>query len=1002
MATTKRAGGSAKVLTPAETLGLSGAILDARVRRAVNHIPDAELAHIARRLADDARANDLVYERHGVTEPIRVMLRPLLVMPEQQSYLHQVCSRIMAALARIPDLYARDPEIRKILPLAPDESAWFEETWALIRQAPNPVYGRLDAVCDFTSARWQDSLHFMEPNLSGVGGIHLGPLAESLLMRDVVPAVQSHDPSLTIELPRDQRDLFLQVLLDHASAIGRPGRNICLIEPKYVAEGPNEQSHLVAYYRAQRGIELRHADPRELRVVDDEVYFEDTIVDVAYRDYELRDLLALERDEGRPLDAIRALFRQNRMVSSIAGDLDHKGCLEILTDETIAAREFSVAERQLFRRHVLWTRVLRERETDTPHGRADLPKFARTHREELVLKPNRGYGGAGVHLGAATTQAEWERLLERALASQDDPNETWVVQAATALPVHLFPALDDAGRSHDEPYYAVMGFAPTEHGMGTICRVSQKQVVNVAQRGGLAPLLVGHRPPELRSSTRIGVRADRAREELAATIRKLRDLDGAIRLLEWDEETYRPDGGADGRAAQLAVVEALKHELLAGDRLGDLLEALGARAARSSRLQAELKRLQRLRRAAIAMPASLVAAFAESRSHCLAAWEVARERDDFATFAKPFALLLSLIRERAEALRVGDDLYDGLLDDHEPEMRRARLDPLLRSLGARLRAHVPEWAERTRAHAEAAAHGDFPAPLQLEFCRALLEDMGFDFERGRMDRSTHPFTLMVADDDVRLTIRTFEHDPLAAVFATLHEGGHALYDQGFPRALRGTLLADGPSSGLHESQARLWENHVGRSAPFWEHYFPKLRALFPAALGDSDARRLQARAAVVRPSLNRVAADEATYNLHILIRYELELALLGGELGVADLPGAWAERYRAYLGVEPGGPREGCLQDVHWALGEFGYFPTYTIGNLYAAQLIDAYARTADVDAELRAGRLRPLRDWLASHVYVHGAELEAEDLIERATGERLTAEPFFRRLERRVAALDE
>ncbi len=406
-----------KVLTPAETLGLSGAILDARVRRAVNHIADAELDIVARRLTDDARANDLTYERQGVLEPVRVMLRPLLIMPEQQSYLHHVCTRVMAALARIPDLYVNDAEVRKLLPLAADEAEWFAEVWARMEQAPNPLYGRLDAVCDFTSARWQDSLRFMEPNLSGVGGIHMGPLAERLLMRDVVPTIQAHDPSLSLELPPDQRDLFLQVLLDHASAMGRPSANICLIEPKYVAEGPNEQSHLVTYYRAQRGIDLRHADPRELRLVDGEVYYEDTVVDVAYRDYEIRDLLALEREERKPLDAIRALFAGNRIVSSIAGDLDHKSCFEILTDDALAARAFDAADRALFRRHVLWTRLVSERATQTPDGRADLPKFIRTHREELVLKPNRSYGGTGVHLGAAVSQSEWERVLDRALAS---------------------------------------------------------------------------------------------------------------------------------------------------------------------------------------------------------------------------------------------------------------------------------------------------------------------------------------------------------------------------------------------------------------------------------------------------------------------------------------------------------------------------------------------------------------------------------------------------------
>ena len=989
---------AAKVLTPAETLGLSGAILDARVRRAVNHMPDATLALIARRLLDDARANDLVYERNGVTEPVRVMLRPLLVMPEQLSYLHHVCSQLMDALGRIPDLFYHDPAVRKVLPLAPDEIAWFEETWPLISAAASPLYGRLDAVCDFTSAGWQESLRFMEPNLSGVGGIHLGPLAETLVMRDVVPALLAHDPSLRIELPRDQRDLFLQVLLDHAVAMGRTGTNICLIEPKYVAEGPNEQSHLVEYYRSRRNITLHHADPRELRVVGDEVYYEDTAVDVAYRDYEIRDLLALEREEGRRLEAIRALFRQNRMVSSIAGDLDHKTCLEVLTDEDLTGRIFSRSEQQLFRRHVLWTRLVVERHTSTPHGRDDLPEFIRRHREELVLKPNRSYGGTGVLLGAAASQSEWERLLDQALGKADDPHESWVVQSAATLPVHLFPELETSGRGHDEPFYAVMGFAPTDHGLGIICRVSQKQVVNVAQRGGLAPVLIGHRPDDLRSSTRAPVRADRALQELRATVRKLRDLDAVIQLLEWDEETYRPDGAAETRATQLATVEGVRHELLSGDRLGDLMGSLSHRTKRNPRLAAELKRLTRRRWAAIALPASLVAAFAEGRSHCLAAWERARADDDYAPFAKSFGPLLSLIRERAAALRISDDLYDGLLDEHEPEMRRARLDPLLRATGERLRTLVPEWAERTRVHAAGAPRGVFAANAQIEFCKALLTDMGFDFARGRLDRSTHPFTMMAGEDDVRLTIRLFAHEPVSAIFATLHEGGHALYDQGLPRELHGTLLADGPSSGLHESQARLWENHVGRSRAFWEHYFPRLQRLFGAELAGADARSVQRGINVVAPSTNRVAADEATYNLHILVRYELELALLAGDLQVGDLPGAWNERYRHYLGVTPQSAREGCLQDVHWAIGDFGYFPTYTIGNWYAAQLVEAYARGADLDAQLHGGDLRSLRGWLAEHVYAHGAELDSEDLIEAATGQRLGVEAFFASLSRRVA----
>jgi carboxypeptidase Taq len=629
-----------------------------------------------------------------------------------------------------------------------------------------------------------------------------------------------------------------------------------------------------------------------------------------------------------------------------------------------------------------------------------LPEFIRTHREELVLKPNRSYGGTGVHLGAGVSQSEWEQLLNEALARQHDPYESWVVQSVAILPVHLFPVLDEHGRRHDEPFYAVMGFAPTDHGLGIVCRVSQKQVVNVAQHGGLAPVLVGYKPEDLRTSVRAPVHSDQATDELKAVVRKLRDLDAVIQVLEWDEETYRPSGAEQCRASQLAVLESLRHELLASDRLGDLMDSVAARTSLSQLQSAELKRLARLRRIAIALPEDLVAAYAETRSHCLGAWERARVDDDFARFAQAFGPLLKLIRERAEALKLGDDLYDALLDAHEPGMRRARLDPLLRETGERLRARVPQWAEETRRYAERKPRGTFAEDAQREFCLALLKDMGFDFARGRVDRSTHPFTMMAGEDDVRLTLRSDPKDPLRAIFATLHEGGHALYDQGLPPTLRGTMLADGPSLGLHESQARLWENHVGRSSAFWAHYFPNLVQRFPQALAGLDARTFQRAMNVVAPTLNRVGADEATYNLHVLARYDLEIALLDGGLDVADLPGAWQERYQHYLGVAPASAREGCLQDVHWALGDFGYFPTYTIGNLYAAQLIEAYGRSSNLEAELARGDLTALRGWLAEHVYAHGAALDAEDLIEAATGERLGAEPFFRRLEARIAEL--
>jgi carboxypeptidase Taq len=985
------------MITPTEALGLSGATLETRTRQAMRHVSDAMLVRIARRLEDDARINEVTYERDGVSEPVRIILRPLLVMPEQIAYVHQVCTRLHDALKRVPLLYLEDPVVRRVLRISDAEDAWLRDAWGKHHERVNPVYSRLDAVCNFSGAGWRESLQFMEPNLSGVGGIHYGPLAEELVMRDVVPTILAHDPYLQIELPRDQRELFLQMLLDHAQAIGRPRANLCFIEPKYTPGGSNEQPALVRYVGSKHDGTVVHADPRELRLVGDEVYYEDVRVDVAYRDYETRDLIALGQAEGHDLAGMRALFRQNRVVSSIGADFDHKSCWEVLTDETIAARYFTAEERRLFGKHVLWTRVVYDRRTSLPRGDGDLLEMIRTQREELVLKPSRGFGGQGIHIGRLTPQADWEALIDEAVRLSDDPHRSWVVQQATALPVHEFPMVGADGRVHEEPFYVVMGFAATDGGLGVLCRVSQKQVVNVAQRGGLAAALIGHAPSELRAPLRAPLRSHGAEERLRSQISDLRGLETAIGLLGWDEETYLPEGARGGRGEQLATLESLRHRLLTADALGDVVEEAALHAAPDSLLEAELARLRRLRRIALALPDELVRAFAQARSHTLARWEQARKEDDFGLFAPALLRLLGLVRERAQALQRTDELYDGLLDEHEPAMTRARLDPILLALRIRLPPLVSALAERTARETDRLPRGRYPDQLQERLCHDLLTDMGFDFRRGRFDRSTHPFTLMAGEDDVRVTLRVHEDNPLPAVFTTLHEGGHALYDQGFGRELHGTLLAEGPGMGIHESQARLWENSIGRSRAFWEHWFPKLRAAFPEALGSLDAAAACRAVNVVRPGVNRVEADEVTYNLHIVLRYELELSLLSGDLPVEDLPLAWAEQSQRLLGVHPTNALDGCLQDVHWALGAFGYFPTYALGNLCAAQLMEAFrGEHPGFDAELAAGQMGTLLGWLRRHIHQHGHRYGADQLIERATGKPLDAEAFFRALAER------
>ena len=987
------------VLSPAESLGLSGATLEGRVRRAAHHVADPTFARIAERLRTDAWANGMIYERDGEKEPIRIMLRPLLAMSEQFDYVHYVCLRLLEALKILPALYLEDEKIRKLIAISPEEESWLRQSWTPEHARANTIYGRLDAVCDFTGQAWRDSLRFMEANLAGVGGIYFTPVCESLVMRDVVPTLRAHDPELSIALPRDQRDLFLQVLVDHSRGIGRDACRFCFVEPKYVHDGPDEQAVLAQYLASRYGATITHADPSELRLKDGEVYYEDTPVDVAYRDYELRELVALEKELGRPLEAMRLLFRENRVISSLVGDFDHKSVFEILTDESIAAKLFSADDRRLFRRHVLWTRIVGERRTTLPNGRSgELLEHARMNREQLVLKPNREYGGTGVMIGSATDQKDWEKQLNEAAALADDPSGSWVVQSATRLPVHEFPVAGADGRVFGEPFYAVMGFAATENGLGTMCRVSQKQVVNVAQRGGLAAVLEADAPPELRIPKRSLNRTEGVEQLLRAQICELRHIDHTIALLGWDEETMLPAAARGERGDQLATLEGIRHTMLVSDRLGDLIEEVAAQSEGQDSLARELELLRRLRRDAIALPDELVRHYAKAKSHSLGAWEDARVRDDYAVFAGPFAELLGLVRERASALAAGGDHYDALLDEFEQDMTRSRLDPVLDEVRNRLVPLVQEASAASGGKPSRSARLSDSA--QAELCRQVLAKIGFEFERGRLDRSTHPFTLFAGSHDVRLTIRVREDDLTAAVLTVLHEGGHGLYDQGFAETDRDSLLGDAPSMGLHESQSRLWENHIGRSAAFWEFLFPHIGKLLGDKANGLDPSSLHRMVNLVQPGVNRVDADEMSYHLHIVMRYELELALLSGALSVSDLPAAWNERSEKLLGARPQSDREGVLQDVHWSLGSFGYFPTYTLGSLYAAQFAETYERDHPLQEEVRRGDFRGLLGWLRRNVHSVGQRTTAEGIVARTTGRGLDAAAFFRYLDAKSAAL--
>lgn len=480
-------------------------------------------------------------------------------------------------------------------------------------------------------------------------------------------------------------------------------------------------------------------------------------------------------------------------------------------------------------------------------------------------------------------------------------------------------------------------------------------------------------------------------------MQELRDLACVIGLATWDQETYLPRKGDAARASQLATLQGLYHERLVDPHLSDWL---ATPETRTDDEVAMVRVLKKERDRAARIPGDLVKALAEAQSKGLSAWREARDQKDFQLFRPALERLVALRREQADAWGHQGERYDALLEGYEPGMRVTRLLPVLGDLAKRLRPMVAA-IEAAPKPKDVFAGKAFDTEKQWAFTLDLLEAMGFDLDAGRQDRSTHPFTSGAHPHDVRLTTRLFADNPLSAIFSTIHEGGHGLYEQGFPMELARTTLAQAPSMGLHESQSRLWENLVGRSAPFWTHFYPRLKARFPEQLNDVALPDFLRAVNRVERSFIRVEADEVTYNLHIVLRTELELALIRGQLEVRDLEGAWNEKTKALLGLEVKAPNQGVLQDIHWAWGEFGYFPTYTLGNLYAASLWKkANQDIAGLEADLARGDLSPLKNWLRHHVHTQGYRHDAEVLIRSVTGQGLTDVDFVEALRAKYAAL--
>lgn len=475
------------------------------------------------------------------------------------------------------------------------------------------------------------------------------------------------------------------------------------------------------------------------------------------------------------------------------------------------------------------------------------------------------------------------------------------------------------------------------------------------------------------------------RERLAV----IQDLDAASSLLSWDQETFMPPGGAEARAKQLASLRRLSHEHLTNDALASLLDDLApwARDHDPLSLEASLVRVARrdVRRAR-KVPADLVADLAETSARAKEAWKQARAEDDFSRFAPSLQRLIDLNIQKAEALGYDDRRYDALLDEYEPGMKTAEVEAVFTPLREEL-VPIVDTITAQPAPDNALLHQRFAPQKQIQFGEEVIRDFGYDFERGRQDKSAHPFTSSFAIGDVRLTTRVNEEHLNTALFGTLHEAGHGLYEQGLDSELARTPLAEGTSLGMHESQSRLWENHVGRSRPFWTYYFPRLQERFPDSLGRASLDAFYEAINRVEPSLIRVEADEVTYPLHIMLRFELEKELIGQALSVEDLPVRWNARMDEYLGLTPETDAEGVLQDIHWALGAFGYFPTYALGTLMAAQLHAQIQHDLDdLEAQIREGGFEELLDWLRRHVHRFGRKKQAQEILEDATGAPLEA----------------
>lgn len=492
--------------------------------------------------------------------------------------------------------------------------------------------------------------------------------------------------------------------------------------------------------------------------------------------------------------------------------------------------------------------------------------------------------------------------------------------------------------------------------------------------------------------------------QLIKTAKECNALGSTISLLHWDQEVMMPKNGIEFRADQISLTSRLYHEMKTNPKNGDLISACESNddlvGDPTSASAANIREIRHGYDRATKLPASLVEEEAMLSSRGQSAWAEARKNNDFSEFQPWLEKIVNLLQRKAECYgwSEGGEPWDALAEDYEPGCTAASVSEVFTPLRVKLQSLLDDLMGSDKKPSNKFNELVLPIDQQKKFVNAIASQIGFDFQSGRLDESTHPFCSGTHCNDVRMTTRFHENNVNDAIGSTMHECGHGIYEQGLLFTNVGTPMGSAVSLGIHESQSRMWENQVGRSEAFWKWCYPKMGEFFGDATAHLSFDDVYGGANIVKPDFIRVEADEATYNMHIMIRFELERLLMKGELAVADLPDAWNARYQEYLGIDVPSDTKGCLQDIHWSMTSMGYFPTYTLGNLYCAQFFEtAMEEIPDMYEQFARGEFGTLKTWLNQNIHCHGQRFRAADLCVHVTGKPLSSDPLMRHLENKL-----